>query len=115
MIENGDNWSYSIDNAFRNCILGRWFLLDIKEVKSPNKPKSFLINSVKVPQNEIENFIPIYYYLKNRSKLINEFSLSDSLCFENSNSSIIDETLSEETYYGESVLSTLVENMTLLR
>lgn len=90
-------------------------MFDIKEVKSHNKQNSFLVNSIKIPQNEIENFIPIYYYFKNRSMLISELSLSDSICLENSNSSIIDETLSEETDYGESVLSKLVENMTLLR
>lgn len=105
-----------MENAFRFCLLGRWFLFDLKWSKTTDGASSFVIKNVSLPKHEIENFVSISVYLKNQNMIKNESNLSDSFCVEElSNSSIINETLIDENHCQEKDICQMLENFTFLK
>ncbi|CAF0850413.1 unnamed protein product [Brachionus calyciflorus] len=111
-----EDWACLLENAFRFCFLGRWFIFDLKEIKNLNKTSSFSANCIKIPKSEAENFITIYSFFRNRANIYNEINLSDSFSFnEKSDISIIDETFNDEADYEQKNLCKLIENFTIIR
>lgn len=95
--------------------MGRWFLFDFKLEKKQGLGTN-IIKNVKLPKNELENFVTVYSYLKNRKIINDDNNLNDSFFKEcNKSETIIDETIIEEKCYEENRICRLFENLTFLK
>ena len=75
-------------NAFNYCLTGRWFVFELKP--SPNSTsRERVVDKFRIPHQNIDDFVPIYLFLKN------EFFSKIELNFSHSLESIIDETVNE--------------------
>ncbi len=69
---SNQKWQSCLEEAFNYCLIGRWFHFSLKETinKSNQRDSNTIIaNTIQIDQNETENFVSIYDYLKNQLDL----------------------------------------------
>jgi hypothetical protein len=106
-----------LENAFNFCLLGRWFLFNLKESSDKKLKQSFAIvaNNIQLEPGELNFYIPVYKYLKEQAEMSRNLQASSSFILDESNCSIVDNTLSdnETDPYEEDILSQRLTQISL--
>lgn len=105
---NADTWRAELEDAFKNCLVGRWFYFEYK--KSKDKSSTLIGSNLIIPEVDSANYMSLYEYLSNyKLNANNELNYSTSSIEQEDEDAIVNDTIeNNESYVNSSLVNSPV-------
>lgn len=105
---NADTWRAELEDAFKNCLVGRWFYFEYK--KSKDKSSTLIGSNLIIPEADSANYMSLYEYLSNyKLNANNELNYSTSSIEQEDEDAIVNDTIeNNESYVNSSLVNSPV-------
>jgi hypothetical protein len=114
---NNQVWLNNLENAFNYCLIGRWFLFNLKESneKKPKQSATIVANNIQFEPGESDFYVSVYQYLREQAEISKQLEFSNSFILNESNCSIVDNTFNENENdpYEEDILTQRLTQISL--
>lgn len=105
---NADTWRAELEDAFKNCLVGRWFYFEYK--KSKEKSSTLIGSNLIIPEADSANYMSLYEYLSiYKLNANNELNYSISSIEQEDEDAIVNDTIeNNESYVNSSLVNSPV-------